>query len=73
MKSIISLVAAALSVSAAVAFIPQAAPSMRAKPLMAKPEITPELESAIADVRDAASAFGEETAHFANGMLLCYA
>lgn len=28
--------------------------------------MTPELEAAIADVRDAASAFGEETAHFAN-------
>ena len=34
---------------------------------MAKLDVTPELEAAIADVRDAASAFGDETAHFANG------
>ena len=34
---------------------------------MAKLDMTPELESAIADVRAAASEFGEETAHFANG------
>eukprot|EP01083_Nonionella_stella_P098710 277665_1 len=67
MKSIITLVAIALSVSPAVAFVPQTpAPSMRASPLMAKPEMTPELEAAIADVRDAAAAFSEETAHFAN-------
>ncbi|KAL7534549.1 hypothetical protein ACHAWF_004868 [Thalassiosira exigua] len=67
MKSIISLVAAALSFSSAVAFVPQAAaPSMRVGPLMAKLVMTPELEAAIADVREAASAFSEETAHFAN-------
>ena len=34
---------------------------------MAKLDVTPEIEAAIADVRDAASAFGDETAHFANG------
>mmetsp|Transcript_42536 Transcript_42536/g.76605 ORF Transcript_42536/g.76605 Transcript_42536/m.76605 type:complete len:122 (+) Transcript_42536:138-503(+) len=68
MKSIISLaLTLTLSLSSAVAFVPQAAaPSTRTRPLMAKLDLTPELESAIADVRDAASAFGEETAHFAN-------
>lgn len=35
----------------------------------AKLEMTPELEIAIADVREAAAAFGEKTAHFANGTL----
>ena len=29
--------------------------------------ITPDIEAAIADVRAAAAAFGEETAYFANG------
>mmetsp|Transcript_845 Transcript_845/g.1754 ORF Transcript_845/g.1754 Transcript_845/m.1754 type:complete len:121 (-) Transcript_845:1080-1442(-) len=67
MKSVISFVAIALSVSSAAAFVPQAAPSIRARPLMAnKLDMTPELEAAIADVRESASAFGEETAHFAN-------
>ena len=70
MKSIISLVTVALSASSAVAFVPQASSSVqRTMPLMAKLDMTPELEAAIADVRDAASAFGEETAHFANGTL----
>ena len=68
MKSIISLVVTALSVSSAVAFVPSPTTSMRASSLsMAKLDMTPELESAIADVRAAASEFGEETAHFANG------
>eukprot|EP00584_Thalassiosira_punctigera_P005697 CAMPEP_0172533468 /NCGR_PEP_ID=MMETSP1067-20121228/6163_1 /TAXON_ID=265564 ORGANISM="Thalassiosira punctigera, Strain Tpunct2005C2" /NCGR_SAMPLE_ID=MMETSP1067 /ASSEMBLY_ACC=CAM_ASM_000444 /LENGTH=122 /DNA_ID=CAMNT_0013318115 /DNA_START=108 /DNA_END=476 /DNA_ORIENTATION=+ len=69
MKSIISLVAIALSLPllSAVAFVPQStAPYTRSTPLMAKLEMTPEVEAAIADVREAASAFGEETAHFAN-------
>lgn len=67
MKSVVSLVAAALSVSSAAAFVSQAvAPAVRAAPLMAKLDMTPELEAAIAEVREAASAFGEETAHFAN-------
>lgn len=67
MKSIISLVAVALSLSSANAFVPHAtAPSMRTRPLMAKLDMTPEIEAAIADVREAASAFGDETAHFAN-------
>ena len=68
MKSVLSLVAVALSASSSSAFVPPAAAPMRAGPLsMAKPTMTPELEAAIADVRDAASAFGEETQHFANG------
>ena len=33
---------------------------------MAKLDMTPELEAAIADVRECASAFGDDTAHFAN-------
>lgn len=68
MKSIISFVAVALSVSSASAFVPQpaVAPMRAAGPLMAKPVMTPELEAAIAEVREAASAFSEETAHFAN-------
>ena len=71
MKSIISLVVTALSVSSAVAFVPSSTTSMRASSLsMAKLDMTPELESAIADVRAAASEFGEETAHFANGKFL---
>ena len=70
MKSIISLVVTALSVSSAVAFVPSST-TMRASSLsMAKLDMTPELESAIADVRAAASEFGEETAHFANGKFL---
>ena len=34
---------------------------------MSKVTVTPELEAAIADVRSAAAAFSDETAHFANG------
>ena len=68
MKSIISLVAAALSISSAVAFVPSQTPMRASAPLnMAKLTMTPELESAIADVRAAAAEFSEETAHFANG------
>lgn len=74
MKSIISFVAVALSVSSASAFVPQpaVAPMRAAGPLMAKLDMTPELEAAIAEVREAASAFSEETAHFANGTLVFY-
>jgi len=68
MKAIISLVAAALSVSSAVAFVPSQTPMRASGPLnMAKLTMTPELEAAIADVRAAAAEFSEETAHFANG------
>jgi hypothetical protein len=81
MKSIIfSVVYATISISSAMAFVPQSAPTIgiiRARPLQfssssssAKLDMTPELESAIADVREAAAAFGEKTAHFANGTLL---
>ena len=38
---------------------------------MAKLDMTPELEAAIADVRECASAFGDDTAHFANGTFAC--
>ena len=74
MKSVISLIAVALSVSSSSAFVPQSAAPMRAStPLFAKaPEMTAELEAAIAEVRDAAGAFGEETAHFANSTCIVY-
>ena len=75
MKSIIiSFVAIVVSnFSSVVAFVPQGAPSTigiaRTMPLQSSPKLdmTPELEAAIADVREAASAFGEKTDHFANG------
>ena len=69
MKSIIiSFVVIVVSnFSSVVAFVPQGAPSTRTMPLQSSPDMTPELEAAIADVREAASAFGEKTAHFANG------
>jgi hypothetical protein len=44
-----------------------AAPSRTGSLSMAKITMTPELEAAIAEVRDCASKFSEETAHFANG------
>ena len=72
MKSIISIAIAALSVSSATAFIPTSATTsvMRSTPLsMGKLDVTPEVESAIAEVREAASAFSEETQHFANGKM----
>lgn len=52
------------------AFMPSSTPSCtRSRAILsAQLEMTPELEGAIAEVREAASAFGEETAHFANGM-----
>lgn len=34
---------------------------------MAKLDMTPEVEAAIAEVRECAAAFSDETAHFANG------
>uniref|UniRef100_A0A7S4JLF7 Uncharacterized protein n=1 Tax=Odontella aurita TaxID=265563 RepID=A0A7S4JLF7_9STRA len=70
MKTFTALALLSLSTSAsAAAFVPSA-PQSRAFSLpplsAAAPETTPELEAAIADVRECASAFGEETAHFAN-------
>ena len=52
------------------AFVPPssaAAPSRSSSLSMSKVTVTPELEAAIADVRSAAAAFSDETAHFANG------
>lgn len=59
------------------AFVPPtsvaAAPSRSSSLSMSKVTVTPELEAAIADVRSAAAAFSDETAHFANGRcsMLC--
>uniref|UniRef100_A0A7S0AE78 Uncharacterized protein n=1 Tax=Minutocellus polymorphus TaxID=265543 RepID=A0A7S0AE78_9STRA len=64
MKSVstmIALLAAASSVSAFV--VPQAGSLVRTR-LFA--EQSPELDAAIAEVRECAAAFGDETAHFAN-------
>ena len=60
--TIIALLAAASSASAFV--VPQTTASSIATSLFA--ERSPELDAAIAEVRECASAFGEETAHFAN-------
>lgn len=56
------------------AFVPPssvaAAPSRSSSSLsMSKVTVTPELEAAIADVRSAAAAFSDETAHFANAWI----
>lgn len=73
MKTFQFVVAAALSTSSCTAFIPRIPRTkftIRSHvPLMAKLEMTPELEAAIDEVREAASSFGEQTAHFANGEL----
>mmetsp|Transcript_2591 Transcript_2591/g.5550 ORF Transcript_2591/g.5550 Transcript_2591/m.5550 type:complete len:121 (-) Transcript_2591:976-1338(-) len=67
MKTFQFIVATALSMSPSAAFIPQTKFTIRSHvPLMAKLEMTPELEAAIDEVREAASSFGEQTAHFAN-------
>ncbi|EED90006.1 predicted protein [Thalassiosira pseudonana CCMP1335] len=67
MKSF-SLLLIAFSASTSMAFMPSSTPSCtRSRAILsAQLEMTPELEGAIAEVREAASAFGEETAHFAN-------
>ena len=66
MRSSIILVAAAALVSTSTAFVNNGARTrMRTSPLSAI-AMTPELESAINDVRACASEFGEETASFAN-------
>mmetsp|Transcript_16687 Transcript_16687/g.27245 ORF Transcript_16687/g.27245 Transcript_16687/m.27245 type:complete len:123 (-) Transcript_16687:1405-1773(-) len=70
MKSI-SVAAICLSLAhSSMAFVPTspyvASPSRTSSLSMAKLDMTPELEAAIADVRECASAFSDETAHFAN-------
>eukprot|EP00986_Skeletonema_menzelii_P012493 scaffold6916_cov143-Skeletonema_menzelii.AAC.3 len=76
MKSIISVAAICLSLAqSSMAFVPTspyvASPSRTSSLSMAKLDMTPELEAAIADVRECASAFSDETAHFANGRFGC--
>ncbi|KAK1742483.1 hypothetical protein QTG54_007048 [Skeletonema marinoi] len=71
MKSIISVAAICLSLTpASMAFVPAspyvATPSRTSSLSMAELDMTPELEAAIAEVRECASAFGEDTARFAN-------
>mmetsp|Transcript_9584 Transcript_9584/g.16424 ORF Transcript_9584/g.16424 Transcript_9584/m.16424 type:complete len:124 (-) Transcript_9584:3256-3627(-) len=71
MKSIISVAAICLSLTpASMAFVPAspyvATPLRTSSLSMAELDMTPELEAAVAEVRECASAFGEDTAHFAN-------
>jgi hypothetical protein len=66
MKYLSLLVAAALSISPSAAFVSRNPTFVSRTALNAKVEVTPEIEAAIAEVREAASAFGEETAGFAN-------
>eukprot|EP00985_Skeletonema_marinoi_P006453 scaffold2797_cov115-Skeletonema_marinoi.AAC.2 len=71
MKSIISVAAIYLSLTpASMAFVPAspyvATPLRTSSLSMAELDMTPELEAAVAEVRECASAFGEDTAHFAN-------
>ena len=66
MKHLTLIVTVALSISPSLAFVPPQYPIVSPTKLNAKIDVTPEIEAAIADVRDAASAFGEETAGFAN-------
>mmetsp|Transcript_5679 Transcript_5679/g.8334 ORF Transcript_5679/g.8334 Transcript_5679/m.8334 type:complete len:124 (+) Transcript_5679:71-442(+) len=71
MKSIISVAAIYLSLTpASMAFVPAspyvATPLRTSSLSMAELDMTPELEAAIAEVRECASAFGEDTARFAN-------
>ena len=71
MRSSIILVATAALVSSSTAFVLNngARTRMQTSPLSAI-AVTPELESAIEDVRACASEFGEETASFANSKSL---
>ncbi|KAK1736086.1 hypothetical protein QTG54_013222 [Skeletonema marinoi] len=71
MKSIISVAAIYLSLTpASMAFVPAspyvATPLRTSSLSMAELDMTPELEAAVVEVRECASAFGEDTAHFAN-------
>jgi hypothetical protein len=68
MKYLSLLITAALYVAPSTAFVSRNSASFVASrtSLNAKIDMTPEVEAAIAEVREAASAFGEETAGFAN-------
>lgn len=62
----ISLLLVTLSAIPSVAFVSQNSPTVSRTALNAKIDVTPEIEAAIAEVREAASVFGDETAGFAN-------
>ena len=62
----LTFILTALSTSNSLAFVSQNPTFVPRTALNAKPDVTPEIEAAIADVRNAAAAFGEETAGFAN-------
>ena len=67
MKSVSTIIALLAAASSASAFVvPQTTSSSVATRTQLFAEPSPELEKAIAEVRECASAFGEETAHFAN-------
>lgn len=67
MKSVPTIIAFLAAASSASAFIvPQTTASSVATRTRLFAERSPELDAAIAEVRECASAFGEETAHFAN-------
>ncbi|KAL3800664.1 hypothetical protein HJC23_006126 [Cyclotella cryptica] len=68
MKYLSLFTIAALSFAPVTAFVSrnQASFAISRTALNAQVKVTPEIEAAIAEVRDAASAFGEETAGFAN-------
>ena len=67
MKSVSTIIALLSAASSASAFIvPQTTASSVATRTRLFAERSPELDAAIAEVRECASAFGEETAHFAN-------
>lgn len=67
MKSVTTIIAFLAAASSASAFIvPQTTASSVATRTRLFAEQSPELDAAIAEVRECASAFGEETAHFAN-------
>ncbi|KAL7487349.1 hypothetical protein ACHAW6_012948 [Cyclotella cf. meneghiniana] len=68
MKCLSLVIVTALYVAPSTAFVSRNTVSFAASrtALNAKLDVTPEVEAAIAEVREAASAFGEETAGFAN-------
>ena len=70
MKSIIYILTAALSIPSSVAFVPigpRTSFITKTSQMARFSTMTPELDSAIADVRACAAEFSEETSHFANG------